>query len=171
MPHKVAPELPGKKKQKHKSKHRGGGEVKRIGFVCGGETKKVDTQEKSGYICGEEKTRRKKEKEKKDIEGHACIDSSKLFFENSTFCCEQKFPHYFLPQMSHILQLVTYLLFLILIFALGYVKERSTKEWDGEHWLSVQYSIFQEMSIFILTHEPTVIYLIWISLDPTQLIY
>ena len=46
--------------------------------MCGGETKK------SRYI-GEEWVRmwrrKKKRKRKKDIEGHACIDSSKLFFE------------------------------------------------------------------------------------------
>ena len=39
-----------------------------MGFMRGEETKKVDTQEKSGYVCGGEKTRRKKEKEKKKIE-------------------------------------------------------------------------------------------------------
>ena len=57
---------------------------------------------KSRYI-GEEwihvwrrKNKKEKRKRKEDIEGHACIDSSKLF-ENSTFCCEQKFPDYFLP--------------------------------------------------------------------------
>ena len=37
------------------------------------------------------------------------------------------------------LTVVPSLLFLILIFALGYVKERSTKEWNGEHWVGVEW--------------------------------